>query len=87
LALAGTGPIAILLYSTVVRSPLYIDWVLTGFLVIARSGAAPLLAVGFFVSAIIAPARRQRLVLLGASAIEAIVSAIVFITLFVWHMR
>jgi hypothetical protein len=77
IALAATGPVAAIIV------PRMQDTTLLQFFGLMRLLGAPLLAFGFLVVALIAPARRARRVVLAAMALEGAVGAYVFFSLLV----
>jgi hypothetical protein len=80
LALAATGPVALL-----VGKPYLSPWLLlfVGIFGLWEVLGAPLLCLGFVFCALIAPARRPRRLLIAASGIEFAVGAYAFYCLFI----
>ncbi len=79
LTLAVTGILATSVIAFGSSQPLHEPrWVIAEFLAILLMFAAPLLAAAFILSAFIAPTQRSRWALLGAAAIEGMVSAYAF---------
>jgi len=83
LALAATGPLAAATMRSLDRSNSF--GALLGFFQLLRILGAFLLGLGFLVTAIIAPVRRARLLLLVSAGIEGVVCVYVFYCLFVLH--
>ena len=79
LALAATGPIA----AAMIQRMDQLAGVLVAFLGLLRVLAAPLLALGFAICALIAPTGRSRGALLAAAVIEGAVGAYLVFCLFV----
>jgi hypothetical protein len=77
LAFAATGPVAAAMIQR--------NWAIIGILGLPRVLGAPLLGLGFLISAVIAPPRCSRWALLAAAAIEGAVSVYAFFCLFVMH--
>ena len=78
LTLAVIGPVA-----AVVLQSHQGDWLIAGLLCLGQCLGAPLLALGFLVGAFLAPARRARWMLFASALIEGLVSAYVFLCLFI----
>jgi hypothetical protein len=79
LALAVTGIAAASVIAFASSWPLHEPrWVIAEFLAVLLMFAAPLLAAAFILSAFIAPTQRSRWALLGAAAIEGMVSTYAF---------
>ncbi len=76
-ALAATGPVAAILAPRLQAPDL------PQFLALTRALGAPLIALGFLIVALIAPARGPRRVLLAAMALEGVTGAYVFFSLLV----
>jgi hypothetical protein len=78
LTLALIGPVAAVVLQSHQR-----DWLIAGLIWLGQVLGAPLLALGFLVGTFLAPTRRARWMLLVSALIEGLVSAYVFLCLFV----
>ena len=84
LAVAAMGPVATwMVVLDPAQQPRGWFWDIAGPFWILRVLGAPLFAFGFFVCAVVAPCRGPRWALLTVAAVDAVLSACVFIHLFV----